>query len=188
MRVGLIWDDAIGATEVEWATTVCRDPAVAVAWRTRFRAPTPDVVFECLNAANLTLVCREDGSKRPVCIFQIHDLDCRFWHAQVSALGDPLRHGTPTMGRALIFGMAVAFARYPVRKVYAEALDWAPVGARGLRYLRRFDLEGTLRDHVFVGGRWCDVRLYALWRSAFLDIAPARVQADARGWVDAHPY
>lgn len=180
----LWWSQSVGDREIEWALATCADASVAVAWRTRFRPATRAVVEECVHDADVNLIFRRVGTLDPVCLFQVHDLDARFWHAQISALGDPAHRGSPLMGQALVLGMAVAFALCPLRKVYAESLDWAPDGERDLRYLRHFEREGTLRGHVCVDGAWSDVHLHAMWRDTFGSVAPERLQVRAREWVD----
>ena len=177
------WHEDLGEREISWATALCADPSTAIRWRPRFNPPTWDVVERCCRSAEASLMFLHGPESLPVCLFQVHDLDERFWHAQISVLADPAYVGSPTLGQALILGSAVAFARYPLRKVYAEVLVWAPDGDPNLSYLRHCTLEGELRDHYYCGGRWCDVRLYALWRRDLQDLAPASLVRRAEDWV-----
>ena len=165
---------------IDWALRACQDPQVGVRWRTRFSVPTRADVERRLRDAQLSLVFRSNRTSSIVSLVQVHDLDARFWHGQLSVLGDDRYHGSPTLGQSLVAGIAIAFAGLPLRKLYAEVL---PLDGRRPPVMRHWRLEGRLVDHYSTSARVARRPALRPVETDFAATVPRRYADLAREWV-----
>jgi hypothetical protein len=93
-----------------------------------------------------------------------YDPRYRFCHVSIAHL-EPSGHAIPDAQCVVeAFKMLVdyAFQGWDLRKIYLECADFNVHQFES--FLDRCDLEGRLIDHLFLGGRWWDLRTYAIWK------------------------
>lgn len=78
------------------------------------------------------------------------------------------RLGWPFEGVALAIDSV--FTRYPMRKIYIEAVDVDLSQYSSILRLPGIEAEGCLRAHTFVAGRYRDVHLVAIYRDRWAEV------------------
>ena len=86
-------------------------------------------------------------------------------HAHVSAYVHPDARRRPAVIEGIAMGCAQAFDVLPIQKLYLEVVEYnVEQFGSALRY---FEREGSLREHVYLDGRYWDQHVYALTRERF---------------------
>jgi RimJ/RimL family protein N-acetyltransferase/acyl carrier protein len=142
------------------------DPRTGFRWRFRGATPSPDEFTTTLWEGVLAqFVMEETSSSRLIGQVVAYDAQPGNGHCHVAFLSDDAATGTGLALEGAGLFVAYLFQHWPFRKLYAEVPDFTLSSfAGGLG--RYFELEGTLREHAFFGGRWWDVHIIAVYRSA----------------------
>jgi RimJ/RimL family protein N-acetyltransferase/acyl carrier protein len=135
-----------------------------VRFRLRGRTPSPEGMRRLLweeILAQFIVTCR-DG--RRVGVVSAFELDARNRTVHLAVIEDPEWVGSGLALEGVAVFLSYLFAQFDLRKVYAECLaDNYAAFASGAG--RVFDVEGRLREHEYVDGRYEDVYLLAVERS-----------------------
>src|SRR4051794_6516541 len=138
--------------------------AVGPSWRLRGATPPPDQWAQAMTQgvlAQFLVVGRKTNS--PVGIVTAYQPMFQDRHANVAAARFDPRHRSP----AMIFGFAIflqyVFGCWDLRKLYMEVAEYNfPQFESGLG--RFFELEGRLREHLYLGGKYWDQLQLAIYR------------------------
>jgi len=102
-------------------------------------------------------------SRRRLGVISLTSADLRNATVYLSAISDQDVLGSGLMVEAVALGLHYAFETWPWRKVYLEVPAYN-FDAFGSGLDRFFVSEGTLRDHVYLDGRYWDVHVLAITR------------------------
>ncbi|MGZ4681040.1 MAG: GNAT family N-acetyltransferase [Acidimicrobiales bacterium] len=138
-----------------------------VRYRLRGMTPSPEsfhqFVWERV-VAQFVAVTRQG---QPVGVVSCFDPDFRNRYAYVAAVADPAVQGTGLMAEATRLFVTYLFGEFDLRKLYAESLEPNyEQFAHGAG--RLFEVEGRLREHEYLGGRYVDALLLAAHRDRWM--------------------
>jgi len=137
-----------------------------VRYRLRGMTPSPESFHQFVwdrVVAQFVAVTRQG---QPVGIVSCFDPDFRNRYAYVAAVADPSVQGNGLMAEATRLFVSYVFGEFDLRKLYAESLEPNyEQFAHGAG--RLFEVEGRLRDHEFMGGRYVDALLLAAHRDTW---------------------
>lgn len=98
---------------------------------------------------------------------------CYVAAAQLEDFGSPLRNALCTV-EAVTIMIDYLFQGWPFRKIYFECADYNTDQFDS--FLKRCTHEGTLRDHLYLDGRYWDLGTWAVWRDQWPDIRVKALQ------------
>jgi len=137
-------------------------------WRLQGTVPSFEQFLQVLYAgthANFALERARDGAAYGLCQLWQFDPLARTAHLTTMLAPGFVRKAWPMEGIFLFIDYV--FSCYGLRKLYLESLeDEAKQYAIGSRSL--LVLEGKLKGHKFVHGRYVDNLIFALWRETFV--------------------
>jgi RimJ/RimL family protein N-acetyltransferase/acyl carrier protein len=138
-----------------------------VRYRLRGMTPSPEsfhqFVWERV-VAQFVAVTRQG---HPVGVVSCFDPDFRNRYAYVAAVADPEMQGNGLMAEATTLFVSYLFREFDLRKLYAESLEPNyEQFAHGAG--RLFEVEGRLREHEYLGGRYVDALLLAAHRDRWM--------------------
>ena len=138
-----------------------------VRYRLRGMTPSPESFHQFIwdrVVAQFVAVTRQG---HPVGLVSCFDPDFRNRYAYVAAVADPEVQGNGLMAEATRLFVRYLFGEFDLRKLYAESLEpnyeQFSHGAG-----RLFEVEGRLRDHEYLGGRYVDALLLAAHRDRWV--------------------
>lgn len=136
-------------------------------WRWNGRPVGPEAFRESLwdRVHAQFVVARTDGA--PVGVVRAYGANFhhRYVYVQVGFVDSEVRFGTTMEATALFVNYL--FERWDFRKLYAEVTDSYPAFAAGAE--KYFDVEGRLRDHIFINGRYRDLLILSIRRERWLE-------------------
>lgn len=143
---------------------------LTMSWRFRGRNPGFDEFVGTFNHGVLIdfVACSEDAIEAYAVLYN-HDVLNRF--AYVAAIVSSQRKGT-RMGRAVLGDiLGVAFRLWDLRKVYAEVPDFiaeaVELTVESHSSLAPFAVEGVLKEHYFIDGRYRHLHIVSATREAW---------------------
>ena len=147
--------------------------SVSRTWRTRGRAVST-LEFEQVFLDDVTLALAAMTAEPPyrlLGVLQLLSFDYENQHAGLAVASFEAEQGSGRILEATLLFLDECFDRFPLNKLYARLSEssFAAVGAlRGY-----FEVEGRLRDHLFIDSRRQDVFITAVTRDAFTQIVAA---------------
>ena len=139
-------------------------PESITRWRFAGRTPSPEEAARSLFSGVLVqFVAVSRQHQEMFGLVNVHDADLGHGWAHLAALSTPAAQGSGLTVDAVIILLDYVFESFPLRKLYAEALDFN-LSQFGSMIGRYFVEEGTLRDHYYYGGRYWDKHLLSLSR------------------------
>jgi RimJ/RimL family protein N-acetyltransferase/acyl carrier protein len=138
-----------------------------VRYRLRGMTPSPESFHQFVwdrVVAQFVAVTRQG---QPVGVVSCFDPDFRNRYAYVAAVADPAMQGNGLMAEATRLFVTYLFGEFDLRKLYAESLEPNyEQFAHGAG--RLFEVEGRLREHEYLGGRYVDALLLATHRDRWM--------------------
>jgi RimJ/RimL family protein N-acetyltransferase/acyl carrier protein len=138
-----------------------------VRYRLRGMTPSPESFHQFVwdrVVAQFVAVTRQG---QPVGVVSCFDPDFRNRYAYVAAVADPAMQGNGLMAEATRLFVTYLFGEFDLRKLYAESLEPNyEQFAHGAG--RLFEVEGRLREHEYLGGRYVDALLLAAHRDRWM--------------------
>jgi RimJ/RimL family protein N-acetyltransferase/acyl carrier protein len=138
-----------------------------VRYRLRGMTPSPESFHQFVwdrVVAQFVAVTRQG---QPVGVVSCFDPDFRNRYAYVAAVADPAMQGNGLMAEATRLFVTYLFGEFDLRKLYAESLEPNyEQFAHGAG--RLFEVEGRLREHEYLGGRYVDALLLAAHRERWM--------------------
>jgi RimJ/RimL family protein N-acetyltransferase len=156
----------VDARDYDFLFTLYSDGDHLVRYRLRGRTPSPDAFVHHLWEQVLAQFIVETGEGRPVGIVSSYEPDFRNRrvHIAACAVAEFEMTGLVLEGVALL--VSYLFETFDLRKICAETLE--PSFAQfALGEGRIFDVEGRLREHEYVQGRYQDLLLLAVFRDSW---------------------
>jgi RimJ/RimL family protein N-acetyltransferase/acyl carrier protein len=149
-----------------------------VRFRLRGMTPSPESFHQFIWERVVAQFVATTRQGRPVGLVSCFDPDFRNRYAYVAAVADPELVGTGLMAEAAMVFISYVFGEFDLRKVYAESLEPNfEQFAHGAG--RFFEIEGRLRDHEYLGGRYVDALLLAAHRDRWMAaVTPAPASGD----------
>ena len=140
-------------------------------YRYRSRLPTLDQFGQELFAHNLaSFVVLPRTADDLIGFVAIADPDYRNGVASLDVAGFRAFHGTGVLIEATLLAVNFAFLLAPLRKLYAQVIEYnLPQFVSGSK--RLFHVEGSLRRHEYVLGRYWDIHYVAIYRDDFFEYA-----------------
>jgi RimJ/RimL family protein N-acetyltransferase/acyl carrier protein len=142
-----------------------------VRYRLRGMTPSPESFHQFVwdrVVAQFVAVTRQG---HPVGVVSCFDPDFRNRYAYVAAVADPEMQGNGLMAEATVLFVSYLFREFDLRKLYAESLEPNyEQFAHGAG--RLFEVEGRLREHEYLGGRYVDALLLAAHRDRWMARPP----------------
>ena len=137
-----------------------------VRYRLRGRTPSPEAFVHFLWEQVLAQFIVETREGRTVGIVSSYEPDFRNRHVYVAAcaVADYEATGLVLEGVALL--VSYLFETFDLRKVYAESLE-VNFAQFAMGEGRIFDVEGRLKEHEYVHGRYQDLILMAVFRDSW---------------------
>jgi RimJ/RimL family protein N-acetyltransferase len=139
-------------------------PSITYRWRTRGTTPSPpdfQVMLWRGVLCQFLIVRSSDGE--PLGLISAYNADFRNQTAYLAILMRDHRGGSIWTLDGIALFLNYLFANFDLRKVYAETSElssWTFASGAG----RYFEVEGTLREHEYYGGRYWDTYVLAFWR------------------------
>ncbi|MEJ5255945.1 MAG: GNAT family N-acetyltransferase [Acidimicrobiales bacterium] len=139
-----------------------------IRYRFRGRTPNPDALRRLLWEEVLAQFMITCGGGRRVGLVSAFEPDPRNRTVHLAVLQDPEWAGSGLALEGVAVFLSYLFSQFDLRKVYAECLEgnYTPFASGSGRF---FDVEGRLRAHEYVDGRYEDVYLLAVERSRWAD-------------------
>lgn len=146
-------------------------------WKWRFRGRTvPYETFAAMLHEGVFAQYAVESTVGPPSLFGLvsaYDADTACGHCYVAFHNTGVHH--PASGR--MFGAIIGFMDHlfhvsPFRKLYLDILEYNVGLLRGFEGLLMVE-EGRLREHYFLGGRFHDRIVYAVYREAFAPMSEA---------------
>ena len=134
-----------------------------VSYRLRGRTPSPENFHQFLWEQVLAqfLVTNHEG--RTIGLVTCFEPNFRHGHASLAAVADPAFKDSGLVLEGMTLFISYLFAEFDLRKLYAESLEsnfaQFQTGAN-----RIFEVEGRLREHEYIHGRYQDFVILAIWR------------------------
>jgi RimJ/RimL family protein N-acetyltransferase len=137
-----------------------------VRYRLRGRTPSPDAFVHWLWEQVLAQFIVETTDGRPIGVVSSFEPDFRNRYVYLAAcsVADYESTGLVLEGVALL--VSYLFETFDFRKVYAESLE-ANFARFALGEGRLFEVEGRMREHEYVNGRYEDFLLLAVFRDSW---------------------
>jgi RimJ/RimL family protein N-acetyltransferase len=139
-----------------------------VRYRLRGRTPSPEAFVRFLWDQVLAQFIVESGEGRPIGIVSSFEADFRNRHVHIAACSVAELESTGLVLEGVALLVSYLFETFDFRKVYAETLE-SNFAQFALGEGRIFDVEGRLREHEYVHGRYQDFVLLAVFRDAWRD-------------------
>lgn len=135
-----------------------------IRYRFRGRTPSPDALRRLLWEEVLAQFMITCGGGRRVGLVSAFEPDPRNRTVHLAVLQDPEWAGSGLALEGVAVFLSYLFCQFDLRKVYAECLEgnYLPFASGSGRL---FDVEGRLRAHEYVDGRYEDVYLLAVERT-----------------------
>jgi RimJ/RimL family protein N-acetyltransferase len=152
--------------------------------RVRFAGATPSpekVAASLWDSVLAQFIIESVSQQKPLGLVAVTSPNFRDGFAYISALGAGAVQGSGLIAQGVMLAFHYAFLTWPLRKIYMESTDEsyrAFASGQG----RLFTEEGRLRQHVFWNGRFMDLRILAVYRETWQQLAPLwlkRLQAKA---------
>lgn len=146
----------------EWAL----HPEALNRWRLAGHMPTREQFAEFLTRPDeVSVAIDDDRTGKTAGLGQCYNIDLQHGRASLAVLADRSYHGTLALGEAHRLLVRYAFDVLPINKLCAEvpAFNWPSLLTKD-GSMRGWEKEGVLKNHVFRGGRWWDVALFAKFR------------------------
>ena len=142
--------------------------------RVRFAGATPSpekIAASLWDSVLAQFIIESVSQRKPLGLVAITSPNFRDGFGYISALGAPDIQGTGLVAQGVMLGFHYAFMTWPLRKIYMESTDESyRAFASGLG--RFFTEEGRLRQHVFWNGDFMDLRILAVYRETWQQLAP----------------
>jgi RimJ/RimL family protein N-acetyltransferase/acyl carrier protein len=143
-----------------------------VRYRLRGMTPSPEAFHQFIWDRVVAQFVAFSRQGHPVGLVSCFDPDFRNRHAYVAAVADPEVKGNGLMAEATRLFVSYLFGEFDLRKLYAESLEPNyEQFAHGAG--RLFEVEGRLREHEYVGGRYVDALLLAAHRDRWTAVSAA---------------
>lgn len=156
-------------------------PAVRRSWRTRGTYVRPEEWTSFLLGRNLfQSYAVERSTGRIVGYTELYDASALDGYAHLSTFAHPDFWLAGTSVEQVVGTLALAFARFPLRKVVAHLPVENAARLGGLDDLARH--VGTLADHVLIEGAYADVAIYEVTRAGFERALHGRLGSGRHGW------
>lgn len=107
-------------------------------------------------------------SRRRLGVVSLTSADMRNGTVYLSAIADTSVTGTGRMVEVVALAMEYAFETWPWRKVYLEVPEYN-LGSFRSAIGRYFEVEGTLREHVYLDGRYWDAHVLTMTRARWAE-------------------
>ena len=138
-----------------------------VRYRLRGMTPSPEAFHQFIWDRVVAQFVAITHQGQPVGLVSCFDPDFRNRYAYVAAVADPAVQGNGLMAEATHLFVRYLFGEFDLRKLYAESLEPNyEQFAHGAGKL--FEVEGRLRDHEYLGGRYVDALLLAAHRDQWV--------------------
>ncbi len=138
-----------------------------VRYRLRGMTPSPESFHQFVWDRVVAQFVAVTHQGQPVGVVSCFDPDFRNRYAYVAAVADPSVQGNGLMAEATRLFVSYVFGEFDLRKLYAESLEPNyEQFAHGAG--RLFEVEGRLRDHEYLGGRYVDALLLAAHRDTWM--------------------
>jgi RimJ/RimL family protein N-acetyltransferase len=150
-------------------------------WRFRGATPSPEQWAQTTWGsvlAQFLVVNKADNV--PVGILAVHQANFQDGYAYLSAARFKPAEKTSAMMLGLAIFLQYVFSCWDFRKLYLEVPEYNyDQLASGVG--RFFTLEGQLRDHSFLGGRYWDQMTLAIYRDTWIERGGAAVELELSG-------
>jgi acyl carrier protein len=141
-----------------------------VRYRLRGMTPSPEAFHQFIWDRVVAQFVAFSRQGHPVGLVSCFDPDFRNRHAHIAAVADPEVKGNGLMAEATKLFVTYVFGEFDLRKLYAETLEPNyEQFAHGAGKL--FEVEGRLREHEYVGGRYVDALLLASYRDRWMALS-----------------
>ncbi len=146
---------AIGPEDYAFVYRLETSPELLVRWRFHGRTPSPEESTRSLFDGVLAqFLAVEKTSGKPIGFVNVHDPNLFNATAHLAAIAMPDSRNAALMIDACMPLVEYAFALFPMRKLYAEVLDFNLVQFESI-VGKFFETEGCLvGDHYFNGQYW----------------------------------
>lgn len=160
----------VTATDLDYLYSLCMEPDIGFRWRyggvhldpDQFRRGLWDGVL-----AQFVIVSSRSGHRIGLAVGLNADLRNRYVH--FAALLDPQVQGSGWAFEGVVLAVDYLFTGWDFRKIYIESAGHiAQDYERGL--LRYGTLEGELKEHAYLGGRYWPMRIFAIYRRNWEEI------------------
>lgn len=140
------------------------NPRITYRWRTRGTTPSPPEFQVMLWRGVLCqfLIVRPENGE-PLGLISAYNADFRNQTVYLAILMRDHQGGALWTFDAIALFLNYVFSNWNFRKIYAETSElssWTFASGAG----RYFEVEGTLREHEYYGGRYWDTYVLAFWR------------------------
>ena len=139
-----------------------------VRYRLRGRTPSPEAFVRFLWDQVLAQFIVESREGRPIGIVSSFEPDFRNRYVYIAACSVAEFESTGLVLEGVALLVSYLFETFDFRKVYAESLE-SNYAQFALGEGRIFDVEGRLKEHEYVHGRYQDFVLLAVFRDAWRD-------------------
>jgi RimJ/RimL family protein N-acetyltransferase len=137
-----------------------------VRYRLRGVTPSADSFVRFLWEQVLAQFIVETREGRPVGLVSSFEADFRHRYVRIAACSTPEFEATGLVLEGVALLVSYLFATFDFRKIYAESLE-ANYTQFALGEGRLFEVEGRLKEHEYVDGRYQDFVLMAIYREAW---------------------
>jgi RimJ/RimL family protein N-acetyltransferase len=160
---------AVFQTDYNWIYRTALSAGSIWSWRLAGSTPSPESFPALLwSDVQVQMVATRRGAAEPVALFQLYNSRPEDGTGYVAVMLDEAvaGQGWPHEGTALF--LDYVFTSRHLRKVYFEATD---LNANSFKSATRWLLveEGVLKEHRHFDGRYVDLHIYALYRTAWLE-------------------
>jgi RimJ/RimL family protein N-acetyltransferase len=137
-----------------------------VRYRLRGVTPSPDAFVRFLWEQTLAQFIVETPEGRPVGVVSSYEPDFRNRYVYVAACSTAEFETTGLVLEGMALLVSYLFATFDFRKVYAESLE-ANFAQFAFGEGRLFEVEGRMKEHEYINGRYQDFVLLAIYRDAW---------------------
>jgi RimJ/RimL family protein N-acetyltransferase len=137
-----------------------------VRYRLRGVTPSPDGFVRFLWEQVLAQFIVETRERRPVGVVSSFEPDFRNRFVRIAACSSSEFESTGLVLEGVALLVSYLFSSFDFRKIYAESLE-ANYAQFSLGEGRLFEVEGRMKEHEYVDGRYQDFVLMAIYRDAW---------------------
>ncbi|MFA1541822.1 GNAT family N-acetyltransferase [Actinomadura monticuli] len=151
-------------TDYDFILQLSTSSHITYRWRTRGTTPSPpDFQAMLWRGVLCQFLIERSSDGEPLGLISAYNADFRNQTAYLAILMRDHRGGAIWTFDGMALFLNYLFANFNLRKIYAETSElssWTFASGAG----RYFEVEGTLREHEYYGGRYWDTYVLAFWR------------------------
>jgi RimJ/RimL family protein N-acetyltransferase len=195
LALGRIALRPVRPNDYEWIFELETHPLLIHRWRFTGTTPAPEqfqrLLWEKVVAQFLII---EKASNRRVGLVLMYGLDALSGTAQIAIVAHPDFHRTSLAIDGTIVFIDYVFASWNLLKLYGESMgfnfgQFARQDNRRMKTEDVFRVEGILREHSYLGGRFWDKIITAMYKSDWLrerEVMLAEVERLGEQDADGH--